>query len=104
MNGGAPSRKEYVAGYSGILVRSDIKARLHAFRASLGLRAEPSVERCLATAALEVVLEDRSLVSSLLARFKSAAERDYELLTRSALSAAQERAAETPDVQRNQGG
>lgn len=104
MSASGTHRKEYVAGYSGILIRSDIKARLHAFRAALGLRGEPAVERCLATAAMEVVLEDRSLVAPLLTRFKAAAERDYELLTRSALDAAQEGAAETPDIQRNHGG
>lgn len=71
--------KDYVPGYSAVLVRSETKERLNEFRARTGLLMESQVERCLVTAAFELVLGDPSLHARWIELFKAAVRADCAL-------------------------
>jgi hypothetical protein len=70
-----PGRR-FVAGYAALLVQIPWKNRLRDLRDRLGLPRTSQVERCLATAAISIALDDPSLLSRLLARFETATEED----------------------------
>lgn len=71
--------KDYVPGYAAVLVRAEVKEQLARFRARSGLLHESLVERCLVTAAFELLLGDPALHGRWLQQFKQAVSRDVEL-------------------------
>lgn len=71
--------KDYVPGYSAVLVRSEVKERLARFRSESGLLHESMVERCLVTAAFELLLSDPSLHARWIEQFKEAVNADVRL-------------------------
>lgn len=75
-------RKDYVPGYSAVLVRSEVKERLNQFRQRTGLLMESQVERCLVTAAFELVLGDAALHGRWIELFKRAVSADCALTMR----------------------
>ncbi len=86
MSGGASNQnrtkrlpKDYVPGYAAVLVRAEVKEELARFRARSGLLHESLVERCLVTAAFELLLGDPALHGRWLQQFKQAVNRDVEI-------------------------
>ncbi len=69
----------YVPGYAAVLVRTETKARLRSLRDRLGLRPDSLVERCLATALLDLALNSPSSDQELMERFHTAAEEDLRV-------------------------
>lgn len=69
----------HVEGYEGVLLRSDVKTRLRAFKESVGAH-EKHLERCLVTAAIEILLETPRLKEQWLDRMARAVATDTRLL------------------------
>jgi len=76
--------KEFVHGYRGVLVRIDVKDLLRQFAASAGFLRESQVERCLASAAIEMVLTDPALRARLLSAYETASVKDIQAIRASA--------------------
>lgn len=70
--------KDYQPGYSPALVRTDIKDKLREFRMQF-FGTDSHVERCLITAALNVMLHHDEFRDVWLAAFKDACRADIDL-------------------------
>jgi hypothetical protein len=58
----------------------DVKEQLRRFAAEAGFLRESQVERCLASAAIDMVLADASLRSRLLSEFEVASVKDIQAI------------------------
>lgn len=76
---GMRGSSRHVEGYEAVLLRSDIKTRLRAFKESVGAH-EKNLERCLVTAAIEIMLETPRLKEAWLERMARAVSTDTRLL------------------------
>lgn len=76
--------KEFVHGYKSVLLRSDTKDDLRRFAADAGFLRESQVERCLASAAIDMVLADAGLRARLLSEFEVASVKDIQAIRGSA--------------------
>jgi hypothetical protein len=56
-----PKSKDFHPGYSAVLVRSDLKDSLRQFRRDKGFGHDSHIERCLMSAAIEMLLTDSGL-------------------------------------------
>lgn len=79
--------KEFVHGYKSVLLRNDVKEQLRRFASDAGFLRESQVERCLASAAIDMVLADSSLRSRLLSEFEVASVKDIQAIRGSACPA-----------------
>lgn len=52
-----PRNKDFHAGYSPVLLRIDVKERLKQFRRDKGFGYDSHIERCLMSAAIEMLLK-----------------------------------------------
>ena len=74
----AMRQKEYQPGYTNVLIQAETKEDLRAFRLR-ELGSDTHVERCLVTAALELLIEDESLHDRWLDVFRSVVQVDMQL-------------------------
>ena len=77
-----------VPGYAVVLLRTYVKDALRHFRNTCGFVAEQSIERCLVTAGVDLLLNQPDLHGRWIAALTEAARRDAELLTQQWPSAA----------------
>ncbi len=75
----ARASSRHVEGYEGVLLRSDVKTKLRAFKESVGAH-EKHLERCLVTAAIEIMLETPRLKEAWLERMARAVATDTRLV------------------------
>lgn len=71
--------KDYFPRYAAALVCSDAKEQLQCFRARTGLLTEALLERCVVTAAFELLISDPALHERWSDRFRQAVAVDCEL-------------------------
>lgn len=75
----AAKPRDFHAGYKPVLLRGDVKEQLRMFRVRHNVAGESHIERCMVTAALEVVLNDPSLHSRWIKQIQSAASQDITM-------------------------
>lgn len=79
----APARrlpKDFVPGYASVLVRRDVKDRLYEWMNKQGFPRESQPERCLVSAALELLISDRSLHERWAQALQNAAVKDIQVI------------------------
>ncbi len=69
-----------VPGYASVLLRADVREALRSFRDARGFIDERSIERCLVTAGLDLLINNPHLHELWMTAFSGAARRDAELL------------------------
>lgn len=80
----APTRtaRPRIPGYTATIVREDVKDQLRTFRQRHGYLHSEHIERCLTSAALQMVLQDPTLQQRLLENLDAAVLEDTRLLRR----------------------
>ncbi len=74
-----PKQKPFHPGYRPVLLREDIKRRLAQFRTEQGVKHDSHIERCLVSAALELVLGRSDLHQQWIAGMVAAVSEDTRL-------------------------
>lgn len=77
-NDAEATRKTHLNGYGSVLLRTDVRKRLNRFRAARGLN-DLLMERCMVTAALDLLLKDECLHKRWIELIAEAVGRDVEL-------------------------
>jgi hypothetical protein len=74
--------KDFIPGYASVLLRRDVKEGLYEWMHKQGFPRESQPERCLVSAALEMVLNDLALHERWAQAFQRAAVRDIQVIRR----------------------
>lgn len=73
--------KDFHAGYSPILLRTELKEELRRFRRTKGFGHDTHIERCLMSAAIELLLTDPGLHARWMALLADATRKDVILVS-----------------------
>jgi hypothetical protein len=74
-----PRKKDFHRGYSPVLLRTDLKEQLKQFRKKKGLAQESHFERCLVSAAIDLLINDPALHGRWIDGLAEATSRDVRL-------------------------
>lgn len=73
--------KDFHRGYSPVLIRTDLKEALKKFRKDYGFGFDSHLERCLLSAGVELLLNDKSLHPKWIEMLSEATRKDVLLVT-----------------------
>jgi hypothetical protein len=73
--------KDFHVGYSPVLLRTELKEKLRRFRHEKGFHHESHIERCLLSAAVEMLLSESSLHPRWMEMLAEATSRDVMLVS-----------------------